>query len=167
MLTLGTMLIRLVIAVALGAVIGFERELVGKEAGIRTDILVSAGAAIFTMIGLLLPYIVAYPGAGSEHLLNIIEVSRGFSVIAGIVTGIGFLGAGLILKRGDHISGVTTAASIWFVAAVGILSGLGLFEFAAIASVGLVLILFVLRKINLYSLINKKKRKQKFDGDEF
>ena len=94
MLTLGTMLIRLVIAVALGAVIGFERELVGKEAGIRTDILVSAGAAIFTMIGLLLPYIVAYPGAGSEHLLNIIEVSRGFSVIAGIVTGIGFLGAG-------------------------------------------------------------------------
>ncbi len=166
MLSLETILIRLAVAVVLGGIIGLERELVGKEAGIRTDILVSAGAAIFTIVGIILPYIAAHPAGGMEHLFDIVATSRGFSVIAGIVTGIGFLGAGLILKQKDHITGVTTAASIWFIAAIGMLSGLGLIEFAAIAAVSLSLILYALRKIDLFSILNKRERRKKFNKDQ-
>jgi putative Mg2+ transporter-C (MgtC) family protein len=85
MLTTETILIRILLAVILGAIIGFERELVGKDAGIRTNILVVAGASIFTMIGLLLPYIGAYSSTDVEHIKAIVETSRGFSVIASIV----------------------------------------------------------------------------------
>ena len=165
MLTIEEMLMRLVVAIVLGAIVGFERELVGKSAGVRTDILVAAGAAMFTIIGLELPYVAAISGAGVEHLQDIVATSRGFTVIAGIVTGIGFLGAGVILKEGPHVTGVTTAASIWFVAAVGILSGVGLIEFAAIAAVGLVFLLFLLRKLDLYGLLNKKERMREFNED--
>jgi len=165
MLTLETMLIRIAAAALLGAVIGLERELVGKEAGIRTDILVSAGAAIFSVVGLILPYLGAYDITNIEHLLKIIETSRGFSVIAGIVTGVGFLGAGLILKHKNHVSGVTTAASVWFVAAVGMLSGLGLLKLAAISAVGVSFILYILRKIDFFDLINKKQRRKQFEED--
>jgi putative Mg2+ transporter-C (MgtC) family protein len=167
MLTLETMLLRLGVAVLVGAIIGLERELVGKEAGIRTDVLVSAGSAIFTMVGLILPYLGAYPEGGTEHLLDIIATSRGFSVIAGVVTGIGFLGAGLILKNEERITGVTTAASIWFVAALGILSGIGFAKLALISAVFFSLFLYVLRKIDLFGLLNKGKRKEKFNEDEF
>ncbi|HMB17503.1 MAG TPA: MgtC/SapB family protein [Candidatus Paceibacterota bacterium] len=166
MLTIQTIVTRILIAVAMGALIGLERELVGKEAGIRTDILVVSGSTIFTMIGLMLPYIGAYSSTNIEHLMKIIETSRGFSVIASIVTGVGFLGAGVILKKDHHVSGVTTAASIWFAAAVGILVGVGLIKTAVIAAAGITLILFILRKIDLFNLLDKKKRREKFQEDE-
>lgn len=156
-LSLGTMIFRLVVAIVLGAVVGFERELVGKKAGIRTDIMVAAGAAIFSIVGLMLPHLISTP----ETLNDVLARNSGFfNAIANVVVGVGFLGAGIIVKEGLHPRGLTTAATVWFVAAIGVLCGIGLLTFAAIASAGTALLLFVLRKIDLAPIGESKP-----DGD--
>ncbi len=147
MLTLEEMLVRLAVAVALGAIVGFGREMAGKEAGVRTDIIVAAGAALFTVAALMLPYLIA---SSPEHLNDIMARNSGFlSLIGNVVVGIGFLGAGIIVKQGVHVRSVTTAATVWFVAALGVLSGLGLLLFAGIAGVALTILLAILGKIDL------------------
>lgn len=147
MLSLEEMILRLVVAVVLGAIVGLERELVGKEAGIRTNILVAAGAAIFTMVGLNLPYLISL---SETHLLDVIARNSGFlSIIANIVVGIGFLGAGIIFRDEHRVHGLTTAAAVWFTAALGILAGVGLTVFAACAGIGLSVILFLLRNFSI------------------
>lgn len=147
MLTFEQMILRLAVAVILGALIGLERELVGKEAGVKTNMLVAAGAAIFTIVGLSLPYLISL---SSEHLNEVIARNSGFlAVIANIVVGIGFLGAGIIIKEEGRVRGLTSAAVIWFTAGIGILSGLGLFQLAIVATVGMTLILFLLRRFSL------------------
>ena len=140
------MLMRLVIALVLGAVLGIERELVGKEAGIRTLIVVSGGASIFTMIALTIPYIAAQMlGTVPDPTL----VAGSFGIIANVVVGIGFLGAGLIIKMGEHPRGITTAALVWTTAAIGVLAGIGLILFATAASTLVALLLYILRKLNI------------------
>ncbi|MDO8557066.1 MAG: MgtC/SapB family protein [Candidatus Jorgensenbacteria bacterium] len=149
MLSLEDMLIRLGVAVLLGAAIGLEREFAGKDAGIRTDVVVSAGAAIFSIIAITLPYIVSL---SQSHLAEVIAGNSGFlAVIANIVVGIGFLGGGIIVRQGIHVRSLTTAATVWLVAAVGVLCGIGLLTFAAFATAGLVVILIVLRRIDMVS----------------
>jgi putative Mg2+ transporter-C (MgtC) family protein len=98
-----------------GAVIGIQRERAGKPAGVRTHMLVSSGAAVFIL-------------ASGEFGMNPDSISR---VIQGLVTGIGFLGAGAILKLYDRraVEGLTTAAGIWMTAALGVAVGLGRFGF--------------------------------------
>lgn len=141
------MLGRFVVAIVIGAVLGIERELVGKEAGVRTEILVTAGAAMFAMIGLSLPYIVS---AGTGNLADVVARNSGFlQVIANVVIGIGFLGTGLIIKTGRHAHGVTTAAIIWATAAIGVLVGIGLIEFAVTAALIIAFLLYILRKLNV------------------
>jgi putative Mg2+ transporter-C (MgtC) family protein len=108
---LARVVIRLLVAVLLGAVVGIERERAGKAAGLRTHMLVTLGTAVFVL---------ACSGAGIA--------SDGLSrVVQGIVTGIGFIGGGSILKGADErdVHGLTTAASVWIAAAVGIAVGLG------------------------------------------
>ncbi|MEX1014814.1 MAG: MgtC/SapB family protein [Candidatus Paceibacterota bacterium] len=166
MLSIEEMLIRVVVAILLGAVVGFERELVGKEAGIRTDILVSAGAALFTIAGIMVHYVIGLPADGSNFLNEVMGSARGIAIIAGIVTGIGFLGAGLIIKNDDRVMGVTTAASVWFVAAAGMLAGLGLTELAVFSTLGISLLLYLLRKIDLFDIINKEERIEKFNSKD-
>ncbi|MFA6354502.1 MAG: MgtC/SapB family protein [Candidatus Paceibacterota bacterium] len=152
MFTFEQMLTRLIIALALGILIGLEREFAGKEAGIRTSMLVSAGAAIFTMIGLSLPYII---GTSPENINEIISKNGGFlNIIANIVVGIGFIGAGIIVKVKEHIHGLTTAANIWMTAAIGILVGLGLLSFAIAAAIIISGLLFLLRKIRISEKID-------------
>jgi len=146
MLELSEMVIRFVIAAGLGAFIGFERELVGKEAGIRTAMLVAGGASIFAMIGISIPY---FAQVAPEQLQNTLPDR----VISNIVVGIGFLGAGIIIKTGEHVRGLTTAAIVWFTAAIGALVGLGLLQFALAAAVIMTGTLLILRKIDLYRLI--------------
>jgi len=147
MLTLEEMLARFAIALVLGAILGIERELVRKEeAGVRTEMLVAGGSALFAMASLALPYLVAT----SPENLNALISSGGFlGMIAGVTSGIGFLGAGIIIKINDHPHGVTTAALVWATAALGVLVGIGLIEFAAIAGVALAVILFLFRKIDI------------------
>lgn len=165
MLTLETMIIRLVIAIILGAVVGLERELVGKEAGIRTDIVVAAGAALFTIAGMTMPYLL---GLSAPDITEMLVRNSGYlRIIASIVTGIGFLGAGIILKQRARVTGLTTAASVWFMAAIGVLCGIGLIAFAAVASIGITLILIFLRKIDLFRLLRKGQRMKEFGEDEF
>jgi putative Mg2+ transporter-C (MgtC) family protein len=154
MLTFEQMFVRFVIALVLGALLGLERELVGKEsAGIRTTMLVTSGSAIFSMIALSLPYIVS---AQTGNLSSVIASNSGYlGMIGNIVIGIGFLGAGLIIKTNDHPHGVTTAALVWIAAAIGILVGVGLTQFAFAAAVVIALLLYVLRKLNISQSLEK------------
>jgi putative Mg2+ transporter-C (MgtC) family protein len=112
---------RLGLAALMGALMGAERERVHSAAGLRTHILVSVGSALFVLS--------AIESGASED-----AISR---VIQGLVAGIGFLGAGTILKLGDRVEvhGLTTAASIWVTAAVGVAAGLGQIWLAALASI--------------------------------
>jgi len=103
------MSLRLVLSVILGGVVGWEREVHGRPAGLRTHILVCMGAAIFTMVS------VAFTGERSDP-------SR---IASQVVTGIGFLGAGTIIRQGSVVRGLTTAASLWTVAAIGVAVGTG------------------------------------------
>ena len=121
--------VRLLLAIALGACIGFQRERDGHEAGTRTHMLVCAGSALFLMVP-------DQMGLGSD------AISRG---LQGLLAGIGFLGAGSILKlpRAEHVRGLTTAAGIWVTAAVGVAAGLGR-GWTAILSTVLVLGVLVL-----------------------
>ena len=115
------MTLRFLLAVALGAGIGFQRERAGKAAGLRTHILVSAGAGLFTLVS-----IYGFGGA-------VVDISR---VAAGVVIGIGFIGAGVILRgtREKEVAGLTTAATIWITAAIGLAAGAGMYLVSVIAT---------------------------------
>lgn len=143
MLEFSQMVSRFLVALALGALMGVERELVGKEAGTRTAMLVSGGAALFTIISLEMPAVFGIdPG-------NLAVLSD--RVISNIVVGIGFLGAGIIIKTGEgHVRGLTTAAVVWATAAVGTLAGLGLAKFALVSALTMSGLLYFLRRIRLY-----------------
>ncbi len=146
MLTFEQMLVRLLIAIALGAIIGWERESIGKDAGIRTAMLVASGAAIFAMISILMPYIAQVP---AEEIKNTLPDR----IISNIVVGVGFLGGGIIFKTNDHVKGLTTAALVWVTAAIGTLVGIGLTKFALTATVLMTGLLYILRKVKLYERI--------------
>ena len=139
------MILHFLAAMALGAFMGLEREMIGKEAGVRTSMLVAGGAAIFAIIGITLPYLVS---TSPENLPEVIAGNSGFlNVIANIVVGIGFLGAGVIIKTEEHVKGLTTAATMWSTAAVGTLAGLGLIKFALVSAVIISGLLFLLTRI--------------------
>lgn len=124
-----TVCVRLLVAVVLGGLLGYERETRGTSAGLRTHMLVALGAALFVLVPLQ---------AGT----SIADMSR---VLQGVISGIGFLGAGAIIKLSQdrEIRGLTTAASIWLTAAIGIAAGMGR-EMTAILSTVLALIILAL-----------------------
>jgi putative Mg2+ transporter-C (MgtC) family protein len=140
-------LLRLSIACALGGAIGFERELRDREAGIRTHLLVSLGSALFTVVS-------AY---GFHEFLtgggNIVRADPS-RIAAQIVTGIGFLGAGAIIREGLSVRGLTTAATLWCVAAIGMACGAGYYWPAAAATALTLIALWPLR-ILAYRLIER------------
>ncbi|MPW15367.1 MgtC/SapB family protein [Paraburkholderia sp. CNPSo 3157] len=141
---------RLVLAAVLGSVIGFERERLSWAAGLRTHMLVCVGSALFMIVS-------AFGFAdvlGAEHV--VLDPSRG---AAQVVSGIGFLGAGSILLRGSIIRGLTTAASLWSVAAVGLAVGGGLYT-ASIAATIIVLIILAGVKPIEKRFITVKQRRQ-------
>ena len=146
------MFMRLVVALIAGTILGVERELVGQKAGVRTEMIVSAGAAMFTMVGLSLPYLIA---ESSGIPVSAVTVTGGLGVIAGVVTGIGFLGAGLIIKMNDQPHGVTTAALVWMTAAIGILAGIGMIQFAFTSTILIAFALYALRKLNVSEHLEK------------
>ena len=145
MLTFEQMTVRLLVALALGALVGLERELIGKDAGIRTAMLVSGGAALFTIISVIMPAVL---NVNTEQFPVLSD-----RVISNIVVGIGFLGGGIIFKTSDHVKGLTTAAVVWVTAAIGVLAGLGLARFAITSAVLITGLLYILRKLRLYEHI--------------
>jgi len=124
------MILRFLLAAGLGAGVGYQRERAGKAAGIRTHILVSSGAALFTLAS-----IYGFDGAA-------VDISR---VAAGVVVGIGFIGAGVIFRgiSGTGVAGLTTAASIWVTAAIGLAAGAGMYLVSVIATAVVVGVLFL------------------------
>jgi len=121
------MALRLLLAAALGAIIGYQRERAGKPAGLRTHILICVGAALFTVASIY--------GFGTS------DTAR---VAAGVVAGIGFIGAGAIIRGGEGIvAGLTTAATIWAVAGIGLAAGAGLYLVSTIATVITLIVLFL------------------------
>jgi len=125
------LILRLIFSFVAGGLIGLEREVVHKPAGIRTHMLVCLGSALFVLVTL-------------ETLPN--EAAR---IIAGIATGIGFLGAGTIFKAKDEVHGLTTAASIWAVAGVGLAIGFGNY-LLTITAVILILVILQLNKFEFF-----------------
>ena len=123
--------VRLLVAVLLGAMLGYERESVGASAGLRTHMLVSLGSALFVLIPL-------------QAGMRIEDVSR---VLQGVTAGVGFLGAGAILKsqHDNQITGLTTAAGVWLTAAVGVAAGMGREATAILSAVFALVILSLLR----------------------
>lgn len=136
--------IQLLLASILGALVGLEREIHGRPAGLRTHILVCLGSALIIVAFEQLQASLAQSGAEILRL----DPAR---AAAGVITGIGFLGAGTILKGKDHIMGLTTAASIWVVAAIGITIGLGQFFLSIAATLLVLFALFVLHKVDIKS----------------
>ncbi|HEY1514036.1 MAG TPA: MgtC/SapB family protein [Gaiellaceae bacterium] len=140
-------LLRLAIACGLGAAIGFEREIRDREAGIRTHLLVSLGSALFTIVSAYGFH--AFLASGD----NIVRTDP-TRIAAQIVTGIGFLGAGAIIREGLSIRGLTTAATLWVVAAIGMACGAGYYWPAAAATLLTIFALWPLR-ILAYRLIEQ------------
>jgi len=127
-------LLRLVVAALLGAALGWERERAGKSAGLRTHMLVSIASALYTALAEL--SVQAYAGAPDGLRSDPIRA------IQAVAVGIGFLGGGMIVVRGgETVSGLTTAASIWATAAIGIAAGLAHYRLAAGATVLLIVVL--------------------------
>ncbi|NTZ69970.1 MgtC/SapB family protein [Pseudomonas protegens] len=124
--------LRLLVAALLGGILGFEREHQGKAAGVRTHMLVAMGAALFVLVPSL-------SGAQADAMSRVLQ---------GVIAGIGFLGAGTILKgreedQGQHVKGLTTAAGLWMTAAIGVAAGMGR-EATAVLSTLLALMVFSL-----------------------
>lgn len=126
--------LRLIAAAVLGGLVGVEREWVGKAAGLRTHMVVALGAALFVIVPL-------ETGIGAGDLTRVIQ---------GVATGIGFIGAGTILKRKDkdEIQGLTTAATIWLTGAIGIAAGVGQIPLAIVCVVTVWVILFILASVD-------------------
>lgn len=123
-----TLLPRLLIATVLGGVVGYEREIHGRAAGIRTYAAVSLGAAMFTII--------------NAHVPNLSDHTR---IVSNIVTGIGFLGAGIIFRDAGNglITGLTTAATLWATAAIGVAAGFGMYVISLFSTITLFLLLYL------------------------
>lgn len=129
---------KLVLAILCGGAIGFERELSRKAAGLRTNVLICMGSALFMIIS-------RHIGGGAPYT----DPAR---LVAQVVTGIGFLGAGVILQARGSITGLTTAATIFVVGAVGIAIGDGMFGAALLATALIIVVLVVLRRVERFVL---------------
>ena len=133
-----TIVLRLAVSIVIGGLVGLERELEHKPAGLRTIILVCLGSTIFILIGL-------------ELGLATHELGR---IVAGVVTGIGFLGAGAIIRARGEVYGLTTAATIWLASGLGLAIGAGYYVLAIIACVSVLIVLRILGIVE--NIVSKK-----------
>lgn len=143
------MLPEVTVATLCGAAVGLDREMKNKAAGIRTHVLICVGVAIFTLVG---------TSFGKEA-----DPTR---VIGQIITGIGFLGGGVIFKQQDRVVGITSAAFIWFIAAVGVLCGLGYLLSAVILTLGFIGIAKLLIYVEKYLEEYRKKGEKGKETEE-
>lgn len=134
-MNIGSMTLRLLLAVALGGIIGIERETSHKPAGLRTNILICVSSAMMMIVAELFS---GKDGGGQEVM----------RVAAGVITGVGFLGAGAIIQARGTVHGLTTASVIWAVAGLGLAVGAGYYLISIVFTVMVVLILVLLRKID-------------------
>ncbi len=131
--------LRIICSIVLGSLIGIERELTNKSAGLRTQIMVCMGACIFTILSI-------YGFSKAVTLYPLGDPSR---VAAQIITGIGFIGAGTVLRQGLTVTGLTTASTLWIVAAIGMACGCGKISIAVISTLFAVAILVLIRIVEI------------------
>lgn len=127
------MILQIIYSIILGFLIGLERESSGKEVGIRTTALISLGSTLFCLIS------------------SVLITGDPTRIIGQVITGVGFIGAGLIFRSDNHIHGLTTATTIWCTAAIGALVGIGLYKVAFIGMLSIIIInkLFIHLKIDI------------------
>jgi len=129
---------QLILATILGGILGFERKRKGKEAGLQTYSLVTLGACVFTLINnALFVFFNDKPG-------SFFDPSR---IILAVATGIGFIGAGMVIYKKPHLEGVTTAAGLWTTAAIGVAVGIRLYFLAVVATILTLIIFFLFEKV--------------------
>lgn len=143
---------RLILAAALGAILGLEREYVGKSAGLRTYMLVCFGSALFTIL--------SADGLSGYLGISSFDPSR---VISQIVVGVGFIGAGLIIFQENKIRGLTTAAEMWVVAAIGATVGLNLYVVAIFSAIFVLTVLSLTRWFDLEAKIEGLSKRKNGD----
>ena len=153
-------IIRIAIALGLGFILGLERELTNKYAGLRTHILVCLGACAFTIIS-----IYGFPSYASGDNI-ILDQATGIRdtgrVAAQVVSGIGFIGAGAVLRNGPMIIGLTTAATLWISAAIGMTCGVGMYDVAVLTTIASVAVLTLIRVFERKILPKGFKRTRRF-----
>lgn len=137
---------KIIIATICGSIVGWEREKKNKVAGLRTIILICAGSAIFTIASFL-----------ARDIYHLADPTR---ILSTIVTGIGFLGGGVILRNDDKVIGLTTAAFIWTISAIGILCGMGFILSPIILTVGLVAVSTYFEKVEKFIHKNNDKKQE-------
>lgn len=137
---------RLLVATICGLIIGVEREVKGKVAGLRSNLLICVGVTLFTSASFYY-----------SQLDKNVDPTR---MIGQIITGIGFLGGGAIYKSEDKIIGFTTAAFIWCMASIGILIGTGLYTISIITTIGLVVVSLILERVERYMKLKKDRERQ-------
>ena len=150
------LLVKILLSILLGFIIGMDRELTNKSAGLRTHILVCLGATVFTIISI-------YGFTGITYADGAKITRDPARIAAQILTGIGFIGGGAVLHHGGSISGLTTAASLWIASSIGMAVGTGQYELAILATITSLIVLVVIRKLNkiLFSSNMKKGSKIK------
>lgn len=142
-------LFRIVLATVLAFIPGMERELTGKFAGLRTHILVCVGACVYTILSIY--------GFGANHANGIVTVQNDPARIsAQVITGIGFIGAGTVMRHGSNVSGITTAATLWMCAAIGMCCGCGEYFTAIISSIVTLTVLIFIRRLEKNFLSKRK-----------
>lgn len=148
----------LVSAVILGFALGLERELTNKQAGLRTHIFVCLGSCVFTLLSIYgFPTFAAGDNVIVDQATGVRDTAR---LAAQIVTGIGFIGAGTVMKNGSSVHGLTTAATLWIAAGIGMACGAGKYEIAIISTVLSVLVLICIKWIE-NNILSKRKIKNK------
>lgn len=153
-------LIRILAALGLGFLLGLERELTNKYAGLRTHILVCLGACIFTIVSIYgFPTFVNGDNVIVEQATGLRDSGR---VAAQVVSGIGFIGAGAVLRNGPMIIGLTTAATLWISAAIGMTCGVGMYDIALITTLVSVAVLTLIRVFERRILPTSIKRAKRF-----
>lgn len=145
--------LRIVLAIVIGGGVGFNREYENRPAGFRTHVLVCLGATVAALIQVQLGYYVVNEIAKTPNLSGVLSVDIG-RVICQVISGVGFLGAGTIIRTKASVKGLTTAASIWAVACVGIAVGMGFYTISILSGIGIVIALVLLKRFE-YRFINK------------
>lgn len=144
-------LIRIIFSIVLGSIIGLEREITNKSAGLRTQIMVCLGACIFTILSIY----------GFTTAVTIYPIGDPSRVAAQIITGIGFIGAGTVLRQGLTVTGLTTASTLWIVAAIGMACGCGKISIATVSTILAVAILVLIRFLELKVMPHNSKHLRK------
>lgn len=140
-------ILRVAASIFYGFLLGFEREITGKFAGLRTHILVCVGSAVFTLLSIYGFKFITATGA-----VGINDPAR---IAAQIITGIGFIGAGTVMRQGTSISGITTAATLWVSASVGMACGCGMFFLGGVATVSTLIVLISIRHFERKFLLSR------------